>query len=48
MLRGTREQPHLLLRFNSVADHQWNTNSIVQFIVHDGGHKNFSIYVFES
>ncbi|CAF1212523.1 unnamed protein product [Rotaria sordida] len=36
MLNGTREQPHLLLRFNTLMRHQWNANVIVHFIVHDG------------
>lgn len=36
MLHGTPDQPHLLLRFNSLTEHQWNTHPTVQFIVHDG------------
>jgi hypothetical protein len=36
MLFGTQEQPHLLLRFNSLTNHQWNANPIVQFTIHDG------------
>ncbi len=38
MLHGTQEQPHMLLRFNTLTNHQWNANVIVQFIIHDGRH----------
>ena len=36
MLHGTLNQPHLLLRFNTLIDHQSNTSPIVQFVIHDG------------
>ncbi|CAF0873749.1 unnamed protein product [Adineta steineri] len=42
MLNGTREEPHLLLRFNTLTNHQWNSNAIVQFIIHDGNLKRAS------
>ncbi|CAF4631911.1 unnamed protein product, partial [Rotaria sp. Silwood2] len=39
LLNGTQEQPHLLLRFNTLIHHQWNSNAMVHFIVHDGRHE---------
>lgn len=44
MLHGTVDRPHLLLRFNTVIDHQSNTNPIVQFVVHDGKDGCFMIH----
>jgi len=41
MLNGTREQPHFLLRFNTLTNHQWNANPNVQFIIHDGRQRKF-------
>ena len=35
-LHGTREQPHILLRFNSLLKHQSTQNASVRFIVHNG------------
>jgi hypothetical protein len=46
MLSGTPKQPHLLLRFNTLSNHQWNTNAIVQFIIHDGRDFEFRIFFF--
>jgi hypothetical protein len=40
MLCGTHDQPHLLLRFNTCMNHQWNANAVIQFIIHDGKHRN--------
>lgn len=42
MLNGTREHPQLLLRFNTLTNHQWNTNPTVQLIIHDGDLKRAS------
>ncbi|CAF1455081.1 unnamed protein product [Rotaria sp. Silwood1] len=42
LLNGTQEQPHLLLRFNTLLHHQWNSNVNVHFIVHDGHLKRAS------
>jgi hypothetical protein len=42
MLYGTREQPHMLLRFNTCTNHQWNRNPTVQFIIHDSKSKTFN------
>ncbi|CAF0767474.1 unnamed protein product [Adineta ricciae] len=35
-LEGTREQPQLLLRFNTLVKHQWNSNAVMRCIIHDG------------
>ncbi len=43
MLNGTQEQPHLLLRFNTLTNHQWNTSPTVQFLIHDGRYREFLI-----
>jgi hypothetical protein len=43
MLNGTQEQPHLLLRFNTLTNHQWNANPTVQFLIHDGRYREFRI-----
>lgn len=46
MLDGTRDQPHMLLRFNTFTNHQWNTNPTVQFIIHDGRHQIRIVFAF--
>ncbi|CAF1180560.1 unnamed protein product [Adineta steineri] len=35
-LHGTREEPHILLRFNSLLTHQPTQHASVRFIVHNG------------
>ncbi|CAF1016842.1 unnamed protein product [Adineta steineri] len=35
-LNGTREEPHILLRFNSLLTHQPTQHASVRFIVHNG------------
>ncbi len=35
-LSGTRERPHILLRFNTLSTHQSTQNASVRFIVHNG------------
>jgi hypothetical protein len=37
-LQGTREQPHILLRFNSVSRHQATRHASIRFIVHNGSY----------
>ncbi|CAM4756100.1 unnamed protein product [Rotaria magnacalcarata] len=35
-LHGTRQQPHILIRFNSLAEHQSVQSASIKFIVHNG------------
>ncbi|CAF3745324.1 unnamed protein product [Rotaria sordida] len=35
-LHGTQQQPHMLLRFNSLIEHQSTQNASIRFIIHNG------------